>query len=413
MNALTVESGLRALERAGSVRVRRRTRWAFGAAISLLTLTAVDVAIGVLFCSDGQFRQWPLPPYPLLWTESQKKWLYEDEWPYYRFEPRLGWTLRPNASFADGRYRTNSAGIRANREYALEPPPGVTRVAVFGDSYVHGDEVDNAETAWARLEADKPDLEVLNFGVPGYGTDQAYLRYVHEGARFKLNVVVMGLMLENIQRNVSVFRPAYYHDTGLPLAKPRFCLGRDHLLELAPCPADSLVQLRELITTERLVETLCKTDYWVQQSPSAFRGSALFHSSLGRIAYAAYADRGRSHRDYYLNPSSEPYVVTLKVLETFCRRTQDDGASWAGVLVLPDKSTVRQLVLGEESFYWQRMIDDLGRCGVRCVDFTPPLLQAVSQDGVDAYFAGTHYSPRGHALLADFFRDVLISAASD
>jgi hypothetical protein len=390
--------------------IPRRLRFTFGATLSLLTVILVDLTIGMMFCGDGQFRQWRLPPYPLLFTENQAKWLYQDDWPYYRFDRDLGWTLRPNATFAEGRYRTNSAGIRADREYELEPPPNVTRIAVFGDSFVHGDEVDNAQTAWRLLEEQNPHLEVLNFGVPGYGTDQAYLRYLNEGARFKPNVVLVGLMLENIQRNVSVFRPAYYHDTGLPLAKPRYRVGSAGL-ELMPCPASSLTELRELISTGRLVDTLCETDYWVRQSPLAFRGSALFHSSLMRIGYAAYADRGRSQRDYYLDSSSEPYQVASKVLETFCRRAESDGASRALVLVLPDKSTVRELAAGDDSFYWGGMIHDLERRGVPCRDFTPALLEATRHESIDAHFAGTHYSPRGHALLAGFVRDAVISVA--
>jgi hypothetical protein len=77
----------------------------------------------------------------------------------------------------DGLYVSNSAGIRSNREYNLIAPPGVTRIVAFGDSFTHGDEVPNQETWEYLLEQSRDEVEVMNFGVQGYGADQAYLRY--------------------------------------------------------------------------------------------------------------------------------------------------------------------------------------------------------------------------------------------
>ncbi len=384
-------------------RTLRRRRWIMGAALSAMTVVTLDVAVGVFFCRDGQFRQWRLPPYPLLFTENQAKWLAEDDWPYYRFDAALGWVTKPNAVFGEGRYRTNSAAIRSDREYEPIAPAGVRRIAVFGDSFIHGDEVANSETAWAMLESVDPAVEVLNFGVPGYGTDQSYLRYLHDGARYRPHVVVVGLMLENIQRNVSVFRPAYYHDTGLPLAKPRFRLDAGGELELVPCPASSLAELRELIDSRRLVDRLCETDYWVRRCQAAYRGSPWLASSLARIAYAGYANRGRSHLDFYADPASEPFVVTAEVLTAFCQRALGDGAERAVVLILPDKNTVRdQIVTPQQEPYWQSMVDALRTRGVECVDFSAALFEKARHDGIDACFVGTHFSPRGHEELSRF-----------
>ncbi len=397
---------------ASNTHARRRPRWPTRVALSAVTLVALDVGVGVLFCRDGQFRQWRLPPFPLLFTENQSRWLYADDWPYYRFDAQLGWTLRPAAVFGDRRYRTNAAAIRADREYEIASPPEVTRVAVFGDSFVHGDEVDNTQTAWALLEASRADSEVLNFGVPGYGTDQAYLRYVHEAAVYSPHIVVVGLMLENLQRNVSVFRPAYYPDTGLPLAKPRFQLDPAGELRLIPTPAKSLPELRDLIETGRLIHVLCQSDYWVQRSRAAYRGSPLFASSLGRILYAAHANGGRSQADYYENPASEPFQVTASVLEAFCRRAQSDGAGRVLVLILPDKNTMREQLSGSGACYWESMVKHLRSRGLECIDFSPALLTAVRRDGVDGHFAGTHYSAEGHAELARFLDPILFASSS-
>ena len=47
--------------------------------------------------------------------------------------------------------------------------------------------------------AEVVDLSI--FGVPGYGLDQAFLRYLEEGRRFGFDVVLIGFMTENIFRH--------------------------------------------------------------------------------------------------------------------------------------------------------------------------------------------------------------------
>ena len=49
-----------------------------------------------------------------------------------------------------GDLATNARALRSLREYADAPPPGILRVAAFGDSFVHGDEVDDVSN-WAAL----------------------------------------------------------------------------------------------------------------------------------------------------------------------------------------------------------------------------------------------------------------------
>ena len=45
-------------------------------------------------------------------------------------------------------------------------------------------------------------IEALNFGVGGFGLDQAYLRYLEDGIQYNSHIVLIGFMSENIYRNV-------------------------------------------------------------------------------------------------------------------------------------------------------------------------------------------------------------------
>ena len=98
---------------------------------------------------------------------------------YYR-----GFALRPGI---EGHYqregesyvRINSDGQR-DREHAKTKPPGTIRIAVLGDSFAEAMHLPMEQTFWSLLERKLEacnafpgkHVEVMNFGVSGYGTAQ-------------------------------------------------------------------------------------------------------------------------------------------------------------------------------------------------------------------------------------------------
>jgi hypothetical protein len=90
---------------------------------------------------------------------------------------------------------SNSLALRQHREFARRKPEGTLRVGVFGDSFTANLALPVQYSFTEPLDyllsrASDTRVEVLNFGVAGYGTDQAYLRYADEGAALDLDVVV-------------------------------------------------------------------------------------------------------------------------------------------------------------------------------------------------------------------------------
>src|SRR5262249_2909662 len=142
---------------------------------------------------------------------------------FYAFDeyhPARGWALRPDVrslvAFDNGAtVSSNAQGIRGRREYADQRPPGVTRVLVFGDSLTFGDEVSDDETYAAQLERMLPATEVINLGVHGYGHDQMLLYLEEVGARYRPDLVLLGFVGIDMERNLLGFRD---------FAKPRFDL---------------------------------------------------------------------------------------------------------------------------------------------------------------------------------------------
>src|SRR5262249_30879361 len=83
--------------------------------------------------------------------------------------PILGWPSP--TSFGQGDFDASGS-----RYVPAFPVPGSTCVSLYGDSMTWGDEVDD-EHAWGNILSRLLNCRVANYGVPGYGVDQAYLRF--------------------------------------------------------------------------------------------------------------------------------------------------------------------------------------------------------------------------------------------
>ena len=167
------------------------------------------------------------------WLRRHRRTGVVGQYGYDTYDPLLGWTLRPN--LRDLRVdrqpgvTTNADGIRADREFSHEKPPGVRRVVLVGDSFTFGEDEEQAHIWPSLLQANLPGWEVLNLGVHGYGTDQMLLTLQTKGMRYHPDVVVVSVFVEDVDRNVGVFR-AY--------AKPMFVLDEGQLrLTNVPVPS--------------------------------------------------------------------------------------------------------------------------------------------------------------------------------
>lgn len=105
------------------------------------------------------------------------------------YDPFLGWVNTPSAEQPDfwgaGRgFSTNARGVRGREETPDAPPPGRVRVLCSGDSFAFGEGVGDEATWCHLLSVLDPRMETVNLGQPGYGVDQAYLRFEREGLDF-------------------------------------------------------------------------------------------------------------------------------------------------------------------------------------------------------------------------------------
>lgn len=88
----------------------------------------------------------------------------------------------------------NANGLRADRDFSRAKPPGVRRLAVFGDSYLLGYEASYDEMATTQIErallGAKCPVEVLNFAVSGFGTAEMLRTLEKNGLGYEPDVVL-------------------------------------------------------------------------------------------------------------------------------------------------------------------------------------------------------------------------------
>lgn len=128
---------------------------------------------------------------------------------FYQPDEVRGYSLWPGA---EGRYRRegaayvriNSDGLR-DREHTKAKPAGTLRIAVVGDSYAEAFQVEREKAFWSVLEKrlrECPalggrEVEVINFGVSGYGTAQELLTLREKVWSYSPDVVLLAVTTNN------------------------------------------------------------------------------------------------------------------------------------------------------------------------------------------------------------------------
>lgn len=143
--------------------------------------------------------------------------------------PVLGWALSPGVSYTNPlaeepvRVTFNREGWR-DLERVPEKAPNIFRIAVLGDSFMEGYSVNLAESFHRQLETELRELghrvEVLNFGVGGYGTLQEYLVLRDVVGAYRPDLVLLGFCLANDVRNNSRALEALLGDAAAERFRP-------------------------------------------------------------------------------------------------------------------------------------------------------------------------------------------------
>jgi hypothetical protein len=193
-------------------------------------LTVASLAVGLAAVEAGLRL---FAPQPLL--ESYR--VADAGGPITRRDPEIGWTLKPDVAGLAGSepweagLSTNADGFR-DAPHAPVKAPGAYRVAVLGDSFVFGSGVPQESILTRRLAAHLgTGFEIVNLGVPGYGTDQELLTLRRWGKKLAPDLVLAGFFWNDVMENSSA--------RIYGMAKPRFTLEDGALVFHPPAGASA------------------------------------------------------------------------------------------------------------------------------------------------------------------------------
>lgn len=312
-------------------------------------------------------------------------------------DPETGWAPRPGSR--NDLYAYNQATIRVSDpvvHYEDTPAAGILRISIFGDSFTNGVD-EHYPATWgaqlqAALDARGRSTEVLNFGVPAYGMDQAFLRWRKLGPAYGAAIVVFGLQIENVKRNVNLLRPLYHRFIDLPFAKPRFVLRGDSL-DVINRPA---------VPPERLADTIANMDAWPLASneayydPEDYRTRPWHVSRLATFAAEVVSENAESDTRV---ATLEEARLALRILDAFRDSVQQTGARFI-VVHLPRRGDLVALEAGG----LLANTDLLGEVKSRFefVETADALLDAARRESLASLFnRSSHYSASANRVVAD------------
>jgi hypothetical protein len=336
---------------------------------------------------------------------------------YSEFDARLGWRKKAGAraTYRRREYTVdvdiNGQGLR-DPERAYAAAPGTFRILALGDSFVEGYTVPLEQTVTQRMERSlsRPGcaVEVLNGGTAGYSTDQEYLFYQQEGARYSPAVVLLFFYYNDVVLNTT--------DSYYGRLKPRLEMSGDWVMSLnLPLPEP----------TPRPVEPA--------PARRAPRGSALVGfvkerlqrgspRAYNRLARAGLWDPlvpeepGEEMRVYKTGPTPRidgAWQLTCGILGALRYEVETRGARLL-VVHVPNRMEVSdrdreltRLAYGMDDAGWDasRVLQRLRQCGreegLAVLDLVPSLRLASQTSGEPYFTFDPHWNARGHQAAAE------------
>lgn len=361
----------------------------------------------------------------------------------YTADPVLGWALRPGAAAWEADEgvawtRINSHGYR-DRERTVSKPPGVYRAAVLGDSYTEARQVPMDKTFTALAEealnrrrcVGEAGVEVLNFGVPGYGTAQELLQLRERVWQFSPDMIVLQFHAGNDMYN----NLRALNITGADLA-PYFLL-KDGRLELDDSFRHGRAFHPAYIRLKRFAADVTNSSVVLQLMYKMVRLYAHRQAEQRLKAEMASPDANIPPPEYqnylgYLPPAIPSMVEAWRVTEALITEFGNEVRARRVpllVVIMPTRHQVHpdatvqaayRAKYGIESLeYADDRVDQHARArGIPVLRLSTPLIEEARRTG--AYVAGFantapndgHLNERGHAVVARELVEAMCRIAS-
>jgi hypothetical protein len=346
-------------------------------------------------------------------------------------DPVTGSFRRPNMEFryrdeGDAQVRTNSAGLR-DREHNQTKPENTVRIAVLGDSYAEAYQVNEEQTFWKILEhklnecrpfGEKKRVEVINFGVSGYGTAQELLLLRNRVWSYDPDIVLLAFLTGNdVRNNSKVLEPEKIRPFFIFNERDELIQDNSFLEDPVYIKASSYLHnvLRRLSDYSRFIQLIA----WVRSQFPNWRAYNQYQANSGKES--PLAEVGLDESVYDENPNQvwqEAWRITEALLTIMNKEVKLHGAKFlvvtlsSGIQVLPDRKIrddYMKLRDFKDLFYPDKRIKALGEREGFGVLMIAPYLQKIAEE-TNTFMHGFkntslgegHWNGNGHKYAGEF-----------
>ena len=318
----------------------------------------------------------------------------------FREDAQLGYVPQENTVSPGRWWQTNNLGARSRTDTSKTADPRKRRIIVFGDSFTNCSRV-TQENTWPSLMNEKNNsLEVVNFGVDGYGMTQSLLRYTLVKKQLDYDTAVLVFVpFCDLEREINTCRAIIGWDTNN--CYPRFII-QGGSLTLIQSPYKSSAEFLEDNTnglSARCRQHLRKYDslYIISKYEIApFAGHSILYRLVASFDYRIKENRIRNG---FKDPDQEAMTISRKIFSTMQEAAEKDGRKFL-LVVLPTHDDIAQY--GKNALFrsqWERMLNSLKRDNTKCIDLMEDFLKVPAEE-LDHGCDGTHYGPRGNRIIA-------------
>lgn len=319
----------------------------------------------------------------------------------------LGWP----ATNLIGSEQFDRTGARPSPAF---PEPVNACVSLYGDSFSYGTDVDN-EHAWGNVLSQSLGCRVANYGVPGYGTDQAYLRFKNNN-NDEASTVILGFAALDILRIINQDRRLVWDQYQGIRLKPRFILTDNNELKYIPIPPISQKNL-----TDYLKHPKKYLHYEFFLPNSDYGGNSFkfpFVVSVGQALLKKRTLNFLLSQSQWLdffdeNHESKALSLLVGIFQAFDELVKERGKRPI-ILIIPD---VRHLKYHHKNGISpvKTLLERLQQEQITYVDLSDDLLKHMGDRDICEIFAhqraligcGGHYNNEGNEIIANIVKEYL------
>lgn len=293
-------------------------------------------------------------------------------------------------------YKTNSRGMRDD-EYSYERDSSSLRIIALGDSFQfgHGVEQDEVftEIAEAALNREGKRVEIINMGVPGYGTAQQVELLKTEGLKYRPDMVILSFYTEDLFDNIQASCTRY--------------VRQGYLVDNATASERTATFQAKLFLNQNVQSYCFLKNSYVRATAAKFTGRIGIEGNaveaLQKNETSAIAGAWTST---YLLLSEAAQTAKFNnatlMLVAIPHQVQVDDGIWRGVI---SKYGINEADY-DQSLPAKRLAAFAAEMGIRVLDLQPSLAEANREEKL-YYSVDGHLNRKGHLEAAKLLTDEL------